>query len=206
MEGMRLYPFQEEDVNNILMRKHTLLASELGTGKTVVAIEAINRTKARRVLCIVKASIKINWRRKLEEWLDSPREIQIVNKRTDIIEPFAEIIIVNYDLVIHSHIFYQLKRMRFEWLFCDESHYLKNLKTKRTMAILSRNGLIHQTARSLMITGTPVLNRPSELYPILKVLAPDVIAPYNDYWAYAKRYCAAWMDGFGLNDKGASYG
>ena len=56
-----------------------------------------------------------------------------------------------------------------------------------------------------MMTGTPVLNRPSELYPMLKVLAPQVIAPYSDYFAYAKRYCGAFMDGFGFNDRGASH-
>ena len=56
-----------------------------------------------------------------------------------------------------------------------------------------------------MMTGTPVLNRPSELYPMLKVLAPAVISPYSDYWSYAKRYCDAWQDGFGLNDRGASH-
>lgn len=203
---MKLFDFQEETMPLLLSRKHNLLAHEPGLGKTIMAIEAINRLRVTKVLCIVKASIKTHWLRKLEEHLQNPLiGIQVINKKTDVLHPMDSIIIVNYDLVSHSHLFYQLKQRKWDLLIVDEAHYLKNLKTKRTQAILSKNGLIHSCARSMCLTGTPVLNRPSELYPILKVLAPQVIAPYSDYYAYARRYCDAWMDGFGLNDKGASH-
>lgn len=209
----KLYQFQEDSLPPLIARKHNLLAHEMGLGKTLIAVELINRLKLVPffdVIIICKASIKINWERKLEEYLDLNYKApivttQIINRKTDVISHAANIIIVNYDLISHSHIFYQLKQRHFGLLICDEAHYLKNMQTKRTKAILAKDGLIHNCERSLMMTGTPVLNRPSELYPILKVCAPAVIAPYSDYWAYAKRYCDAWMDGFGLNDKGASH-
>jgi len=201
---LKPFPYQEESMPLLMSRRHNLLADEPGLGKTFQAIELFNRLKLMNMLLICKASIKTNWYRRLEENLDWPFiDIQIVNKKTEDIH--GDVVIVNYDLIIHSHIFWQLKKRNWGLLVCDEAHYLKNQEAKRTKAILAKNGIIHSCLRSLMMTGTPVLSRPSELYPMLKVLAPQVIAPYNDYWSYAKRYCDAWMDGFGFNDKGASH-
>lgn len=203
----KLYQFQEESLPPLIARRHNLLAHTMGLGKTLIAIELINRLNLKKILIVCKASIKTNWQRKLEDYLDYPfcYGVSIINRRVDVIPWNADIIIINYDLLTHSHIFYQLKKMKFDLLICDEAHYLKNMETKRTKAILAKGGLVFNCDRSLMMTGTPVLNRPAELYPMLKVLAPLVIAPYNDYWSYAKRYCDAWQDGFGLNDRGASH-
>ena len=202
----QLYPFQQQAVDTLTQRKHTLLADECGLGKTVQAIKLMSKIPP-PILIICKASIKENWKRKLEEWLDYAflYGYQIINKKTDVLDPGANIIIVNYDLISHSHIFYQLANIKWQLLICDEAHYLKNMKAIRTKTILSRKGLIHHTERSLMMTGTPVLNRPIELYPMLKVLSPETIAPYNDYYKFAKRFCNGHQDGFCFNDKGASH-
>lgn len=197
-------PFQVEGINIMARRKHNLLADDMGLGKTIQAIGLINRLKLRTVLIIVKASIKINWKRKLEEWLDTPRVIQIVNKKTDVVEELAEVVIVNYELVSHSYMFQQLCLREWDLLICDEAHALKSTDSKRTKAVLAKNGIAHHAKRSLMLTGTPILNRPVELYPILKTFAPQVMYPYNDYFRFAKRYCDAWQDGFSFNVKGAS--
>lgn len=188
----------------LMQRRHNLLADEPGLGKTAQAIELINRLKLRKVLIVVKASIKRHWANKAKQWLTSNRVIQIIDKKTDVVEELAEIVIVNYDLVIHSFIFAQLKDRQWDILICDEAHYLKNKDAKRTKAVLAKDGLAHRAERSLMLTGTPVLNRPIELYPMLKTFAPLVLGKYNDYWRYAKRYCAAWQDGFTFNVTGAS--
>lgn len=199
-----LFPFQELGVQALMSRKHNLLADEMGLGKTIQAIELVNRLKLRKVLVICKASIKRNWQRKLEEWLISKRVIQIIDKKTDFISDFSEVVIVNYDLITHSYIHQQLTDIKWDLLICDEAHYLKNMEAKRTKAVLSRKGLAHCAQRTLMMTGTPVLNRPIELYPMLRVLAPTVIAPYSDYIRYGRRYCAGYQDGFGFNADGAS--
>ena len=201
----KLFPYQEQAMPLLANRRHTLLADEMGLGKTVQAIALINQLDLAPVLIICKASIKINWLRKLNEWLDKPRVVQIINSRTDPLDLFAEIFIVNYDLITHSYIHLQLSQIKWAMLIADEAHYLKNMKAKRTQAVLSRKGLIHHTERSLMMTGTPVLNRPIELYPMLKVLSPETIAPYNDYYKFARRFCGGFQDGFCFNDKGASH-
>lgn len=201
----KLFEFQEKDMPLLMSRRHNLLAYEPGMGKTVSAIELINRLRLCKVLIVVKASIKRHWANKAQEWLTSPRVIQIIDRKTDVVEELAEIVIVNYDLVVHSFIFSQLTERKWELLICDEAHYLKNKDAKRTKAVLAKDGLAHKAARSLMLTGTPILNRPIELYPMLKTFAPLVLGKYNDYWKYAKRYCDAWQDGFSFNVTGASH-
>jgi len=204
-ENRTFFPFQIETLENLIKRKHTLLAHEQGLGKSCIAIGLINYFNLHQVLIICKASIKSNWQNKLNEWLKSRREIQILWKKTDEISPLAEIVIVNYDLISHSYTHLQLVSINWQLVICDECHIIKNMKAKRTHAVLSKKGIIHHTERSLMMTGTPILNRPSELYPILKVLSPETIEPYTNYFSYAKRFCDAWQDGFTFNDRGASH-
>jgi len=188
-----------------MKRKHNLLADEMGLGKTIQAIELMNRLQMRRVLIICKASIKRNWERKTKEWSKYNYSIQIIDKKTDEVSEFSEVVIVNYDLITHSYIHQQLKEIQWGLIICDEAHYLKNMEAKRTKAVLARDGLVRYAKRTLMMTGTPILNRPMELYPMLKVLAPTVIAPYSDYYRYGRRYCGGFMDGFGFKANGATH-
>lgn len=202
--GKTYRPFQVEGIRWITSRQHSLLADEMGLGKTVQAIGAVNSTVCSDVLIICPASVKLNWLRELHNWLVISRPIQILNKRTDIILDSARIVIVNYDLVWHSHIFEQVVKREWDILFCDEAHYLKSKDANRTKAILAKGGLVHRCKRTVMMTGTPVLNRPIELYPILKVLSPETIHPYRDYYKFAMRYCNAWHNGLTLDVRGAS--
>lgn len=203
-EGKKLYPFQIEGVKILIKRKHNLLADTMGLGKTNQAIALINALKLRRVLIVCPATIKRNWASKLQEWLTSARVIQIIDKKTDFVTDLTEVVIVNYDIISHSYMLTQLTNIKWDLLICDEAHRLKNMDAKRTISVLSKEGLVRCAERTLMMTGTPILNRPVELYPILRVLAPQVIAPYSDYWKFAKRYCDAYSDGFSFNVKGAS--
>lgn len=203
-EGKKLLPFQVKGVEKMACQRHTLLGDEMGLGKTVQVIGLINALNLRKICIVCPASVKYNWFRMLNEWLTTKRAIQILNKKIDMIEPYTEIIIVNYDILIHSNIHSQITKLRFDLVAADEAHYLKNMKTERTKAVLSTGGLVHCANRTVMMTGTPVLNRPIELYPVLKVLSPKTIAPYSDYFKYARHFCDGWQDGFSFNVSGAS--
>ena len=199
-----LLPFQVEGVEFLTKRKSALLASEMGLGKTVMAICAINELKAKKILIVCKAVGKLNWKRELEIWLKKELKIQILNGRKDKIDPSAQVVILNYDLLISVSIFTQLTKLEFAVGIFDESHYLKNRLAKRTKAVLYRGAVASRCIYKWFLTGTPILNRPVEIYPLLKAVAPEVIKPYDSYERYAKRFCDAYWDGFQLNDKGAS--
>lgn len=75
------------------------------------------------------------------------------------------------------------------------SHYIKNSKTKRAEALLP---LLRKARRLVLLSGTPALSRPEELYTQLDALRPGV---FGSWTAFAKRYCNAHHGRFGWDTK-----
>lgn len=201
----QLKEFQKTGVKFLTDRQTALLADDMGLGKTVQVAAAIERLKPKRTLIICPATLKINWERELNAWISYDYTSQIIYKRSDIVDKNANIIIINYDLVICNNLKKQLESLDYDIMVLDEAHCLSNMETQRTNTIYSNSGLIRRCKRVFALTGTPVRNRPKDFYVTLKVLAPECIEPYTDYESYANRYCGAYYDGYGkLNDKGAS--
>jgi len=117
------------------------------------------------------------------------------------------ITLINYDI---CHKLEQELRQpgKFDVIICDEAHYLKSPDTLRTMSILGSHiarGMKKATRRNKgqlknaktnttalqsdylwLLTGTPVLNRPMELFPLLSALDPR---NFSNFFDYAERYC-----------------
>lgn len=197
-------PYQRTGTAFLKSKQHALLADEMGLGKTIQAIAAINEVDAKKVLIVCPAGLKLNWQNELKIWLAKELKIYVVAKRSAVIPKDADIIIVNYDIISHSNIFYQLRDRTYCVVICDEAHYLKSIGTARTKAMLNSKGLIRQGKYKWLLTGTPVLNRPMELFAILRVLANDLITPYNTWARYAYKFCGAFHDEWGFNTRGAS--
>lgn len=203
----QLYPFQVTGVDFLASNKSALLADQMGTGKTVQTICAFNKLQTKRTLIITPASVKYTWANEIPEWSSEPlAPIQIIKSFRDTVMSDVAHIICNYDFIqTDSKILKQLKTLKFDVLVCDEAHYLKNPRAKRTRGILMRNGLSERAEYRWMLTGTPVMNRPIELYPLLMGLRRDLIAPWDNWYSFAKRYCGAFQDQFGgWNVRGAS--
>lgn len=73
-------------------------------------------------------------------------------------------------------------------MICDESHYLKSWKAQRTQAL---TGIIKNASRAFLLTGTPAINRPIELFPQLQALYPRI---FPNFWEFSKRYCDEHLD------------
>ena len=76
-------------------------------------------------------------------------------------------------------------------------HYLKSFKAKRTEILAP---LIMSCKHVILLSGTPVLAKPCELFVILKMLRPDI---FTDFVDFANRYCdpqmSRWHQGFDYN-------
>lgn len=201
---MKLYPFQEIGVAWLKSRTCALLADEMGLGKTVQAIEAAAELVTERVLIVCPASLKYVWARHIEKLVPEHCCMQIVNKGTDKITG-KEWTIVNYEMLLNRDIFLQLLSLKFNVGIFDEAHYLKNPESKRTKLVLLRGGLASRADKKWFLTGTPILNRPVELYALLKACAPEVMHPFNSYTGYTRYYCGGFMDGMSWNDRGATH-
>lgn len=201
---MKLKPYQEEGVKFLARNPKCMLADEMGLGKTIQAIVACHVVEAERILVICPASVKGMWAKKIEE---------VLGKKANIISGYkgkaqGDVNIMNYDLFAVDKFRKNLRDYgNFDVVICDEAHALKSGKSIRTRAVLGAKwGLIHRTKRMWLLTGTPILNRPLDLYVIMRSLGGEsLLGQYNAYFPFVFRYCAAYRErGQYLNTSGAS--
>lgn len=197
-----LYPFQTTGVEFLASRQKALLADEQGLGKTVQAILAAKQLKARKILIVCPAVVKYVWHREITEWTGE-KDIQVVEGMFARVKDSA-VTIINYDLLASPVVYEQIISRLYSLGIFDEAHYLKGRDTKRTKAVLLRGGVASRCLYKWFMTGTPVLNRPVELYPLLKACAPELLGEYSSFNSFAHRYCGAYFDGYDLNVRGHS--
>lgn len=205
--GLSLLPYQKAGVAFIRERSAVLLGDEMGLGKTVQVIASLNSLPAHEAFpCLVlcPASLRLNWEREWRRWTThSAARVTVV--RGQIEDEAADVVVMNYD-VAAKHADY-LRRRNWATIVADECHYLKNPRAQRTVAILGkedRRGNEVQPAlaarRKIALSGTPLPNRPVELWPVVHWLRPDI---FKSFWYYAKDFCNAYHNGYGWNFNGA---
>lgn len=161
----------------------------MGLGKTLQAIGLANlvaqREGIKRILVVTLASLKINWSREIAKWTTFPCECAIAEgapptSLDDLFKtPQARILVINYDLLVRwGHL---LLASQWSLYVADEAHSLKNPKAQRSVVGLSINA-----ARKVFLTGSPIDDKPVELWPLISYLQPR---HYSDFWDYAQRYC-----------------
>ena len=189
--GREYLPYQRAAVAFGLPRPNVLFADEMGLGKTIEALGVINADpEARRVLIVCPASLKLNWARECEHWLVDRGPIGIAGKT---FPAGAQVVIVNYELLGKWE-----AELEGPWdvLVADECHYVKNKDAKRSKALFAL-----RARRKLFLTGTPVLNRPVELWTIVNYLEPD---EFDKFWDFAALYCDPKKNRFGWEFNGAT--
>lgn len=196
----KLMDFQWDGIHFALKRGgRCLIGDDMGLGKTIQAIAVAKVYKADWPLLIVcPSSLRLNWKEELLRWLEDDLqefEVNVIMTGKDIENPFERVNIVSYDLLrkIPAHSLHLCK-----FIIADESHYLKSISAKRSQALTP---LIKAAKRALLLSGTPALSRPVELFPQINAVCP-VLFPY--YQEFVQRYCAAHMGRFGYDVSGAS--
>ena len=190
-----LYKYQIQGVN-FLEKKNgrALIADEMGLGKTVQALSWIKlHPEFRKILVICPASLKINWQREIKRW--TSLEAEILNGSIPYITK-KNFIIINYDILSYWERLLKLKQ--FDVIIFDEAHYIKNNKAKRTKAF---KRLVKSVPRLIALTGTPIENKPIEIYNIVKVIDPSIFPDATDF---AVEFCGAKKTRFGWDKNGAT--
>ncbi len=191
-----LYPHQVEGVAFLLARRGAILADDMGLGKTRQAIVALREAApAGPYLVVCPASVKVNWRREIEA-VAPGAEVHVVGAPAP--KGFDGWVVVNYD-VLGRHLEW-LRAAGFRGLVFDEAHYLKNHTSQRSRYA---SALVHVPSRPVtyLLTGTPLTNRPRDLFPLLQLVGHPL---GRSFFTFARRYCAATHNGYGLVTDGAS--
>ncbi|XP_069568873.1 DNA annealing helicase and endonuclease ZRANB3 [Brachyistius frenatus] len=194
----RLMPFQREGVEFALSRNgRCMIADEMGLGKTVQAIAAAYAFRQEwPLLVVVPSSLKYPWIEELERWLPElqPGDINLVeNKSHTTGISSSKVTVLGYGLLTTDArpLVEALSRQRFAVVVVDESHYLKSRNAARTKILVP---LIQSAKRALLLTGTPALGRPEELFMQIDALYPKMLGSWTDY---TKKYCNAHYRYFG---------
>jgi SWI/SNF-related matrix-associated actin-dependent regulator of chromatin subfamily A-like protein 1 len=200
-----LYPHQTGGVAFLMSRRRAILADEMGLGKTRTAIVAAREHAPGGPFVVVcPASLKFNWRREIHA-VEPDALVQVLDR--DAVDPAARWIVVNYDR-LNRHID-ELERRTPAVVIVDEAHYIKNRTSQRSKTTLRLLGMASKSqadkATSAMaaylLTGTPIANRPRDVFNLLRAVHHPIS---RNYVKFATRYCAAYHNGYGLVDEGAS--
>lgn len=144
-----LYPYQQAAVDLCLKRKYSILAYEMGLGKTYIALEIIRSLNLKAVV-ICPAMLKKNWLDEIEKFDKSLLDLVTVSS-------FSSFKKISSDI--------------FNVVIIDEAHYIKNYKAKRTEVI--RNYLFRNRdslANVTLMSGTPIKNQVDDYYTLIDII------------------------------------
>ncbi len=166
--GGELKPFQRAGVSYLLRRRRSFLADEQGLGKTIEALATLAAADAFPAIIVCPANLKLNWLREIERWLPS-RSVRLLSGHgRSSGEGDAELTLVNYDILDVR--LQELLADRPQALVIDEAHYCKNPAAKRTRAVQKLAAAVPAEGLVLALSGTPIVNRPTELISQLRIL------------------------------------
>ncbi|TKR77705.1 hypothetical protein L596_018627 [Steinernema carpocapsae] len=199
----KLFPYQREGLKfGVEKSGRVIIADEMGLGKSIQALAIAKFYRNEWPLLIVcPSTVKFSWKGQIEQFLPfvPPEDIMVVDKSKDML-PFSRstttVVIISYDLLNLK--LKQVLDYKFYVLIFDECHVLKDSKTKRAM---SANELGKVAKRTILLSGTPALSRPAELFSQIRVVDPKL---FSNFRKFAERYCDGKEGRFGYESKGAT--
>jgi len=211
IQGMKLpwkvRDYQVHGISYQLASKRCINASAPGTGKTMMAILAVEIENLFPCVVVVPASVKYNWQR---QWniMNPKRTTSVINNKEDNFG--ADVLILTYDSVGKKEViskegedekikvnlkYEQLEKLSIKSVICDESHAIKTGKAIRTKGV---KRLTKGVEYIFMLTGTPVMNRPAEIISPLSILG-QFDQMFGNWRDFVYKYCGAYETRFGLD-------
>ncbi|KAK7070522.1 SWI/SNF-related matrix-associated actin-dependent regulator of chromatin subfamily A-like protein 1 [Halocaridina rubra] len=175
-----------------------MIADDMGLGKTIQALGIASYYRREWPLLIVTpSSVRYSWVTSIERWLSdiNRHDIAVLNTGKDYIEN-AKVVITSYDLMARRA--KELLDHGFRVVIMDESHMLKSFKTARYKAA---SPIMKQAKRVILLSGTPALSRPSELYTQICGIDSSLFPGFHDFGI---RYCAGKQLPWGWDFNGSS--
>lgn len=203
-----LFEHQKSGIEFLKKAGKAILADEMGLGKTRQAIVASQEIRDRAlgpgVLVVCPASLKINWEREIR--MVYPRDEIVILSTDEDDDPDdprrTQWFIINYD-ILEKRLDYLLNLAKAEiidTLILDEAHYIKGKsirakcivggKLKKNGGWIAYEGIADKMKQVYCLTGTPLLNRPIELFNLLKAIGHEL---GKVRMIFARRYCDAFF-------------
>ena len=180
------YPYQRDGISYGLQSKRLIIGDEPGLGKTLQSIGIVDTANAYPCLVICPSSLKINWQREFEKFTDKSAKVLDNNVRTTwgylLSMGMHQVAIVNYES-LRKYFVWDIKgdgkqfRLKdvvfcpqiklFKSIIIDESHRVKDPTTQQS---IFTKGLTTDKDWVILLSGTPVVNRPQDLIAQLSIM------------------------------------
>jgi len=189
-----LRPYQQQDTAYLAKLPSAAILNQPRTGKTPTLIETLKQKQTIYNAIIAPASLTQNWKKEIEKWHPVAKVIiyhGTLKKKIDALAQFEtyadttannkpRYLIVSKDTAKRD--LETLKQLQLDTLTVDEAHYLRNIDTAQSNAILALGKLAkHRYA----LTGTPTVKHPADIFGILKFLYPE---KFTSKWQFLERY------------------
>ncbi|HEY5259583.1 MAG TPA: SNF2-related protein [Rhabdochlamydiaceae bacterium] len=200
---MSIRPTGKRHVYDIKMKAphHNFIANGVvvhNCGKTIVAALIVNALPLKKFIYVCPPFLLANVEAEFQRWMLEPS----VSRWTSNKQESARVALVPDSILGNTKILNAIQNFGLSpVLIVDEAHRFKNLNAKRTEVLFKK--IAPHFQKQIYMSGTPMMNRPMELYSVLSHAAPSVINHMSKF-EYGRRYCAGHHDGFGWNFEGAS--
>lgn len=188
----RLLPFQHDGLRFALRRgARCLIADDMGLGKTLQAIAIAGCfVEEGSILVVCPAVLRYSWAEELERWLPSclPADVHLVFGHQDnpiYLKRSPRVVVISYTM-LHRLRKSMLER---EWalLIIDESHHVRCTKKTEPGEIQAVLDVASKVKRIILLSGTPSLSRPYDIYHQINMLWPGLLGKTK--YEFAKTYC-----------------
>ena len=182
-----LMPHQLEDIARILHSDVPIMnLSDMGTGKTPVAIGVAEMGGFQNVLVLVPKPLRLEWKMQIEEWTQSRVEVckKGASRRLDPLflslkagDPL-KYFILNYDSYRLDRLVEIIREYPWDLIIEDEVHQIRNDRTSTTIGLLN---FLKENSKALVLpmTGSPVVNSGLDIYTILMSTDPHSFTVKN---------------------------
>ncbi len=168
-----------------------VVGDEMGLGKTLTGLASAQYLEG-RTLVVCPSNARPVWPREIENWIQADYHVlepgaDVDECRRIILEDDPGYVIVSYDGMDRYRDL--ISELDWDLAILDEAHYLRNRRTKRVQ--LARE-LLLEIPRRVLLTGTPLMNDPSELRSLLYFVHPD---EWEDASWFRRRFEKPWERG-----------
>ena len=189
-----LYGFQETGVDFLLRVRRAILGDDMGLGKTIQVLAlllTIKKDKQRPEkpsLLVLPASLLANWKTEIETFAPSlkvrflhPSESNKEDMDALAADPDNELsgtdaVLTTYGMVLRRK---WLQDVQWRLVILDEAQAIKNPVARQTRAVKKLKG-----ESRIVLTGTPVENRLSDLWSLFDFLCPGLLGSATKFKKY----------------------
>jgi len=185
-----LFPYQVEAVERMCEQKKMLVAYDLGLGKTVLTIAALEQlmdegkiTEPGLIICL--SSLKYQWANSIDKFTEhtsfsvvidgTPKQRQAQYAQAmNWHNTQVDYVIMNYEQVVNDWEY--VRKLPRGFVVLDEATAIKSFKSKRSKQVKK---LIDAPIK-FALTGTPIENgKPEELYSIMQFVDKEVLGRFD---------------------------